>query len=112
MQADKNTKKIQCVCLPPLSLPVPFSLLSLLPHHLRELNDSAARLESGLFDLDSKPAFLNKYSVAEERWCVPPLPQITAYVEGGCLCFGPMATEGELIGGNVAFITVVTPALT
>lgn len=89
MQADKNTESCSVFASPSLFLPVSFSSLSLLPHHLREVNDSAVKLESRLFDLDSKPAFLNKYSVAQERWRVPSLLQITGYVWGGCFSFGP-----------------------
>lgn len=80
MQADKNTKSCSVFASPSLSLPVAFSSLSLLPRHLREVNDCAVKVESRLFDLDSKPAFLNKYSVAQERWRVPSLPPITSYV--------------------------------
>lgn len=56
-------RKIQCLWFPPLSSCLSSSL-SPLPLYPREVNDAAVRLESRLFDLDSKPAFLNKYSVA------------------------------------------------
>lgn len=111
MQADKSTQKKSCSVFASslLSLPVSFSLLSLRPHHLGEVNDSAARVESRLFDLDSEPAFLNKYSVAQERWRVPSFLKITGYVWGRCFFWvlGPasatIAYRGELTGSiNVA----------
>lgn len=84
----KTQKKLQCLCIP---LSFSSCLLSphyhSSPHHLREVNDSAVKVESKLFDLDSKPAFLNKYSVARERWRVPSLHQITGYVWGRCFHF-------------------------
>lgn len=92
-QIKKNQKKIQCFFASHLFLVL--SLFSSLSnptphhHHVREVNASTVRLESRLFDLDSKPAFLNKYSVAREWWCVPLLPQITGYVWGKCLRFEP-----------------------
>lgn len=112
-QADKNTqKKLQCLCIP-----LSFSSCLLSPryhssphHHLREVNDSAVKVESRLFDLDSKPAFLNKYSVARERWRVPSLHQITGYVWGRCFPFlGPASTRaaygGELTGSSHVALT-------
>lgn len=113
-QADKNTpkKKLQCLCIP-----LSFSSCLLSPryhssphHHLREVNDSAVKVESRLFDLDSKPAFLNKYSVTRERWRVPSLHQITGYVWGRCFPFlGPASTRaaygGELTGSSHVALT-------
>lgn len=110
----KNTpkKKLQCLCIP-----LSFSSCLLSPryhssphHHLREVNDSAVKVESRLFDLDSKPAFLNKYSVARERWRVPSLHQITGYVWGRCFPFlGPASTRaaygGELTGSSHVALT-------
>lgn len=105
-------KKLQCLCIP-----LSFSSCLLSPryhssphHHLREVNDSAVKVESRLFDLDSKPAFLNKYSVTRERWRVPSLHQITGYVWGRCFPFlGPASTRaaygGELTGSSHVALT-------
>lgn len=97
-------EKLQCLCILP-SFSSCIFLLAITPPYTTsgEVNDSAVKAESRLFDLDSKPAFLNKYSEAEERWHVALMLQITGYVWGKCLSFGPSTTmvcRGELTGSD------------
>lgn len=86
-------EKLQCLCIL-LSFSSCIFLLAITPPYTTsgEVNDCAVKAESRLFDLDSKPAFLNKYSVAEERWHVPLMLQITGYVQGQCFSLVPSAT--------------------